>query len=449
MSVHPFRASPASKHLVPEVSDVDLVDAAKAGDTASFGEIVRRHGPRLLGLARQMVGPEDAEDTVQDAMIDAYRGLGGFIGSAAVGTWLYRIVVSRCLAERRRRRPQVTDGEPLELLLERWKDPRYSVDPELVAIRRSQAETLHAVLDLLPERYRVALILHDGEPFTFSPGQFVGIEQEVKGFGYRRSPYCILSAPTDEPVFELLVRVVPDGPLSHYLGALSIGDVVAFRGPTGRSMVPPEPDKQLVLMATGVGIAPFNALARHLLENGFDQPITIYWGLRLAADICLLDELDELAVHPMFRYFISLSQPTEDWTGLRGRVSESVPPLLATLADRRFYLAGNGMMTEEMALALSDAGADQRFIYAEPYFDGRHRPDSAAVARIRSRFVANDLPSPYRDLKGSAADLEGVLSPGAGTAAPLDASQIFELMPTLLSDHPGGEAAFVNMPGRN
>jgi RNA polymerase sigma-70 factor (ECF subfamily) len=144
-----------------EPSDLDLVVAAREGDRASFGELVRRHGPRLLALARQILGPDGAEDAVQEAMIDAYRRLGDFAGNSAVGTWLYRITLNRSLAERRKRRPEVVEAEPLDLL-RRWEDPDYAVDPALVAARRSQAETLHAVLDELPDRYRTVLLLHDG-----------------------------------------------------------------------------------------------------------------------------------------------------------------------------------------------------------------------------------------------------------------------------------------------
>lgn len=145
-----------------EPTDFELVVAARGGDRASFGQLVRRHAPRLLALARQMLGPDGAEDAVQEAMIDAYRGLGGFAGSAAVGTWLYRITLNRCLAERRKRRPDVVDAEPLDLL-RRWEDPDYTLDPALVAARRSQAETLHAVLEELPDSYRTVLLLHDGQ----------------------------------------------------------------------------------------------------------------------------------------------------------------------------------------------------------------------------------------------------------------------------------------------
>jgi RNA polymerase sigma-70 factor (ECF subfamily) len=145
-----------------EPTDLDLVVAARGGDRAAFGRLVRRHGPRLLALARQVVGPDGAEDAVQEAMIDAYRGLDGFAGTAAVGTWLYRITLNRCLAERRKRRPELVEAEPLDLL-RRWEDPDYAIDPAVVAARRSQAETLHAVLDQLPESYRTVLLLHDGQ----------------------------------------------------------------------------------------------------------------------------------------------------------------------------------------------------------------------------------------------------------------------------------------------
>lgn len=166
--VHPFDRTNASNGMVTiEPSDLDLVVSAREGDHASFGQLVRRHGPRLLGLARQMLGPNSAEDAVQEAMVDAYRGLGRFEGKAAVGTWLYRITLNRCLAERRKRRPVTIDAEPLDLL-RRWEDPHYSVDPALVAARRAEAETLHKVLDELPDSYRTVLLLHDGQGLSAS-----------------------------------------------------------------------------------------------------------------------------------------------------------------------------------------------------------------------------------------------------------------------------------------
>lgn len=289
---------------------------------------------------------------------------------------------------------------------------------------------------------RVSFEVVDGQPFHFKPGQFVGIEAEFKRLGYRRSPYCILSAPTGEPVFDLLVRVVPQGPLSERLASLRPGDEVAFRGPTGRSMVPPDDERALMLLATGTGVAPFYSLARHLLEGGYPRPITLWWGLRLPEDVCLTEELDDLAArYENFTYAVSLSQPSPTWTGLRGRLTESVPPLIPALGGTRFYLAGNGAMLEEMAFALSDLGVDQRYIYKEPFFNGIHDPDPDVVADIRERFVATDLYSPFANRRGSTfdVDLDAARSGKAGNGDPLAVSDLFDLMPAFLSHHPDQE----------
>ena len=234
----------------------------------------------------------------------------------------------------------------------------------------------------------------DSQQFEFRPGHFIGIQADVEEAGMRKTPYCIVSAPNDERTFRLLVRLVPEGPLSQYLGDLGIGDVIRFRGPVGRSMIPKEEGTELVLLATGVGVGPFLSLAEHLFSQGFDRPIRLFWGLRLQEDICLTEELEALARNPLFSYEISLSQPPAGWRGLRGRVTESVPPLLETLGGKHFYLVGNGAMIEEMSEVLSDLGVNKQLMYEEPYFNTRYKADRESLARIRQRFVAQDLVSP-------------------------------------------------------
>ncbi len=288
---------------------------------------------------------------------------------------------------------------------------------------------------------RVAFEVADDEPFDFLPGQFVGIEAKFDGRGFRRSPYCILSDPADAPRFELLVRAIPQGPLSLYLADLKPGDRVLFRGPTGRPMVPRFDDREIALMCTGTGVAPLLSLARHLLANDYPHPISLWWGLRQVKDICLTGALDALAAaYDRFSYAITLSEPPGDWTGLRGRLGESVPPLLPTLGGKRFYLVGNGAMLEEMALALSDLGVVQQYIHKEPYFDAIHEPDRDVVAQIRERFVATDLFSSYAARRGSAfdidRDLEAARTGKAGNGDPMAVSDLFDLLPAFLSHHP-------------
>ena len=72
--------------------------AARAGDSAAFAELVRRHQGLVYRVALRMLGSDaDAQDAAQDTFVRAWRGLHGFRGQSTVATWLYRIVTNRCL----------------------------------------------------------------------------------------------------------------------------------------------------------------------------------------------------------------------------------------------------------------------------------------------------------------------------------------------------------------
>lgn len=313
-----------------------------------------------------------------------------------------------------RGRPPVVARAAAEGMDQRWSSvSRYS---RRAVVTGSEALTTTGTIRL---RFDVA----DGQPFRFEPGNFVGVECHIDGLGYRRSPYCIVSPPTGDGRFELLVRVVPDGPVSQYLDSLAPGDEVLFRGPVGRSMAHGDPDhpRDLVLVATGVGIGPFLSLAAHVLEQGFDRRIRLFWGLRLVEDICLTDELTDLARrYPNFGVDLSLSQPPPGWAGLRGRVTETVPARLDRLGGQQFLLCGNGAMIDELARALSDLGVIQRHVYREPFFNAHHEADPAVVDAIRDRFVAADLFSPFAHRRQLLFPTEGVLPGNADPAAPSD-----------------------------
>ncbi|AXB43913.1 RNA polymerase subunit sigma-70 [Amycolatopsis albispora] len=87
----------------------ELVAAARRGDGEAFGRLSDRFRPELVLHAYRLLGRYDeAEDAVQDTLLQAWRGIRGFEGRASVRSWLYRIATNSCLARRvkdeRRRR---------------------------------------------------------------------------------------------------------------------------------------------------------------------------------------------------------------------------------------------------------------------------------------------------------------------------------------------------------
>src|SRR5262252_9600267 len=75
------------------------------GDSAAFGELVRRYQDRLYNTVYRLVeNPEDAADVVQDAFLNAYQSLDGFKGDSQFFTWLYRIAVNTAISHKRKQR---------------------------------------------------------------------------------------------------------------------------------------------------------------------------------------------------------------------------------------------------------------------------------------------------------------------------------------------------------
>lgn len=87
----------------------DLLSRARAGDGEAFRELAESHRRELQVHCYRMLGSfADAEDAVQETMLAAWQGIGGFTEErASLRTWLYKIATNRCLNARRaaRRRP--------------------------------------------------------------------------------------------------------------------------------------------------------------------------------------------------------------------------------------------------------------------------------------------------------------------------------------------------------
>ena len=87
-----------------EPTDAALVQRVLESDVEAFAVLVERHHERCLRIAVRLLGnPEDAEETVQDAFVRAYRALGRYEEREQFGPWLTRILVNRCRTAMSRR----------------------------------------------------------------------------------------------------------------------------------------------------------------------------------------------------------------------------------------------------------------------------------------------------------------------------------------------------------
>jgi len=160
----------------------DLLSRARAGDGEAFRELAEYHRRELQVHCYRMLGSfQDAEDAVQETMLAAWQGIGGFTEErASLRTWLYTIATNRCLNARRsasRRPAREWDmsqfGPPVPTPRDEavWLQPFPDAFLEGAVVlagpeaRYEQAEAISlafvAALQLLPPRQVAVLVLRD------------------------------------------------------------------------------------------------------------------------------------------------------------------------------------------------------------------------------------------------------------------------------------------------
>ena len=165
------------------MADERLLDAARAGDEDAFAQLVEPHRRALHAHCYRMLGSvADAEDALQDALLNAWRGLAKFEGRSSPRSWLYTIATNACLRAIERRPKRVLpidyapaadphDGlaEPLveSVWVEPYPDEAVGLEdgPAGPEARYEQRESVElafiAALQHLPARQRAVLILRD------------------------------------------------------------------------------------------------------------------------------------------------------------------------------------------------------------------------------------------------------------------------------------------------
>ena len=170
--------------MVTRHEDPAVVAAVRSGDELAFTALAEGHRRELHVHCYRMLGSfDDAEDLVQETMLRAWRGRGGFEGRSSFRGWLYRIATNACLnaLERSPRRVTAPDVAPAtedprttpkwdteipwiqpypDLLLEQAAPPE--AEPEAAMISRETIELVYlAAIQHLPPRQRAVLILRD------------------------------------------------------------------------------------------------------------------------------------------------------------------------------------------------------------------------------------------------------------------------------------------------
>ncbi len=151
--------------------DQKLVARVQRGDKGAFDLLVRKYQHKVAKLVSRYVRDRrEVEDVTQEALIKAYRAIGGFRGESAFYTWLYRIAVNTAknYLESMGRRPPGSDVEVEGAeLIESGDGLRDQATPERQMLTDEIASTVHRVIENLPADLRTAITLREIEGLSY------------------------------------------------------------------------------------------------------------------------------------------------------------------------------------------------------------------------------------------------------------------------------------------
>jgi ferredoxin-NADP reductase len=210
--------------------------------------------------------------------------------------------------------------------------------------------------------------------FDFTPGQFVTLDLPIHEKSNKRwRSYSIASNPDGTNIFELCIVFLEGGLGTTYLfNEVKVGSELTLRGPVGIFTLPVPIEKDLFLICTGTGIAPFRSMIKNIITHKIEhKKIHIIFGCRTKADVLYLDEMKELMQQDEnFIFHVAYSrQEVNEPNAYKGYVHSIYENICKenNNTPANFYLCGWRGMIDEASKRIMDIGYDKKAIHVEIY----------------------------------------------------------------------------------
>src|SRR6202041_2617637 len=153
-------------------SDVQLMLDVKAGDQASFDFLLAKYRSPLVNFLNRMVRDQaTAEDLAQEVFLRVYRARKQYTPSAKFSTWMFRIATNLALnsvRDNRHRQMDVSIDAPVEEDVAPLQLPARDMRIDEHMIERDRSEFIRRTIQALPEKQRVAVLLHKYEEMDYA-----------------------------------------------------------------------------------------------------------------------------------------------------------------------------------------------------------------------------------------------------------------------------------------
>ncbi len=267
-------------------------------------------------------------------------------------------------------RAEQRSGVRLSCQVKIKQDIQIQIPEDLLAVKEYRAR-VSEIRQLTYDIKEINLELIEPEHISHHPGQYVQLQAPDPAGGFIHRAYSISSPVYDDTKVQLVVRLVPDGIASTYVHNLAVGDEVLFTGPYGEFRLNDDPDREIVLVGGGCGMAPLKNIVLTAENRWPGRKVKLFFGARTTKDIFYLDMFKELKEqHPNLEVVYALSDPLgpeEHWDGETGFVHLSVDKYLEQTSRRQAFLCGPPPMISAVMQILGEKGMNPDDIFYDKF----------------------------------------------------------------------------------
>lgn len=227
------------------------------------------------------------------------------------------------------------------------------------------------VSDIKDETYDVKTITVESENLSYKPGSFMMLSlpnlKDSSGKFITRA-FSFSSSPTEKPMFTL--KYYEKGAFtSHIFKKIKTGDKIIMKGPHGQFKFDEREDfDSVVMLAAGSGIAPIRGIIKYIVDKKINIPVTLIYTSREQKDIIYKEELHKFAEEENIEIKLSLTNPHDDWEGLKGRISKQVIEKNIKFTEKAiFYICGPPEMVFDIKKWLRNLGVEKSRIRTEAW----------------------------------------------------------------------------------
>lgn len=209
--------------------------------------------------------------------------------------------------------------------------------------------------------WRVQLRTPAGKLLRHHAGQYLLLERDDG----ESSAFSIASAPNEARELELQILAREQSSIA-LVEHLRLNRIARVKAPLGDCHVAQLPQRPLILIAAGTGLAQMQSIIEDCLARGFDHAIHLYWGVREASDFYQAPYWESWTSRPNL-YLHKVVSDDAAWPGRQGLLPQAVSADLTSLGDYEVFVSGSPSMVYATLDTLVAAGMPEQNMHADVF----------------------------------------------------------------------------------